>query len=176
MYKSSFLSPLGYIRACSSGTGLYALDWQQHAFTKSYQENCFSRETIRQIKHYLNGQLSNFTVPLDLSAHSPAFVKWLSVLAKVPFGTVITYSELAQRWGNIKAARAAGQACQRNPLPIILPCHRVVRAGGKFDNYSGGDRENPRSPKNIYRKQWLIELETRKLFSYSFAQRSHYSF
>ena len=103
-------------------------------------------------------------------------MKWLSVLAKVPFGTVITYSELAQRWGNIKAARAAGQACQRNPLPIILPCHRVVRAGGKFDNYSGGDRENPRSPKNIYRKQWLIELETRKLFSYSFAQRSHYRF
>ena len=128
---------------------------------KADQENDVSRETIRQIKQYFNSQLSDFKVPLDLSGYSPALVKWLSVLATVPFGDVITYKEFAQRWGNSKAARAAGQACSRNPLPIILPCHRIVQADGKFDNYSGGDKTNPKDPNNIIRKQWLIDLESK---------------
>ena len=127
------------------------------------QENDISRETIRQIKHYFDSQLSDFSVPLDLSSYSPALVKWLSVLATVPFGDVITYKEFAQKWGNIKAARAAGQACRRNPLPVILPCHRIVQANSKFDNYSGGDKTNPRDPKNIIRKQWLINFESQQI-------------
>ena len=161
MYTSSFHSPLGYMRACSNDTGLYRLDWQQKPFIRADQENDVSRETIRQIKHYFNSQLSDFKVPLDLSSHSPAFLKWLSVLATVPFGDVITYKEFAQKWGNIKAARAAGQACRRNPLPIILPCHRIVKADRKFDNYSGGDKKNPKDPNNVVRKQWLIDFESK---------------
>ena len=163
MYTSTFLSPLGYMRACSNDTGLYRLDWQQKPFMSVDQENDVSRETIKQIKHYFNGQLSVFKVPLDLTSYSPALVKWLSVLATVPFGDVITYKQFAQRWGNIKAARAAGQACRRNPLPIILPCHRIIQADGKFDNYSGGDKTNPRDPNNIDRKQWLIDLESKPI-------------
>jgi len=81
----------------------------------------------------------------------------------VPFGHVITYKEFAHRWGNIKAARAAGQACRRNPLPIILPCHRIVHADGKFNNYSGGDKTHPRDSNNIKRKQWLIDLEAKSI-------------
>ena len=161
MYTSSFLSPLGYMRAHASDTGLYRLDWQQHPFTEADQENDVSRETIKQIKRYLKGQLSDFTVPLDLSRQSTAFATWLSVLATVPFGDVITYKELARKWGNVKAARAAGQACRRNPLPIILPCHRIIQANGKFDNYSGGNRKNPRDLNNIKIKQWLINLESK---------------
>ena len=160
MYTSSFLSPLGYMRACSSETGLYALDWQQKPFKKVNQENDVSRETIKQITRYLNNQLTDFTVPLDLSRYSPAFVRWLSVLSAVPFGHVISYKEFALRWGNVKAARAAGQACRRNPLPIILPCHRVVQSNGKFYNYSGGDRKNYKNSTNIKRKQWLINFES----------------
>ena len=163
MYTSLFHSPLGYIRACSNDTGLYRLEWQQKPFMSTGQQNEVSRETIRQIKHYFNRQLSDFTVPLDLSSYSPALVKWLSVLATVQFGEVITYKEFAQRWGNIKAARAAGQACRRNPFPIIVPCHRIVQAGGKFDNYSGGDKTNPKDPNNIFRKQWLIDLESKPI-------------
>ena len=161
MYTTSFLSPLGYMRACSSDTGLYALDWQQKPFKRVNNENDVSRETVEQIKGYLNSQLSDFTVPLDLSRYSPAFVKWLSVLSTVPFGHVITYEEFAQKWGNVKAARAAGQACKRNPLPIILPCHRIVRTNGKIGNYSGGDRERSSRPSNVNIKQWLINLELR---------------
>ena len=161
MYTSSFHSPLGYMRACSSESGLFRLDWQQKPFLRADQENDVSRETIRQLKDYFNKQLSDFIVPLDLSSYSPALIKWWSVLATVPFGDVITYNEFAQRWGNIKAARAAGQACRRNPLPIILPCHRIIQADGKFDNYSGGDKSNPKDPNNLSRKQWLIDLESK---------------
>ena len=163
MYTSSFYSPLGYMRACSTDTGLYRLDWQQQPFVKAGQENDISRETIKQIERYFNGQLSGFTVPLELSSYSPALVKWLFVLDTVPFGDVITYKEFARRWGNIRAARAAGQACRRNPLPLILPCHRIVQADGKFDNYSGGDKTNPRDPYNIQRKQWLIRFESKSI-------------
>ena len=163
MYTSSFRSPLGYMRACSNDTGLYRLDWQQKPFMMADQENDVSRETIRQIKHYFNSHLSDFRVPLDLSSYSPTLVRWLSVLATVPFGNVITYKEFAQRWGNIKAARAAGQACRRNPLPIILPCHRIIQSDGKFDNYSGGNNTSPRDPSNIKRKQWLIDLESKSI-------------
>jgi methylated-DNA-[protein]-cysteine S-methyltransferase len=85
------------------------------------------------------------------------------VLATVPFGDIITYKEFAQKWGNIKAARAAGQACRRNPLPVILPCHRIVQADGKFNNYSGGDKTNPRDPNNVVRKQWLIDFESKSI-------------
>jgi len=163
MFTSTFHSPLGYMRACSNDTGLYRLDWQQKPFMGVDQENDVSRETIRQIKYYFNRQLLDFKVPLDLSSYSPALIKWLSVLATVPFGDVITYKEFAQRWGNIKAARAAGQACRRNPLPIILPCHRIIKADGKFDNYSGGDKTNPKNPNNVRRKQWLIDLESNSI-------------
>ena len=147
----------------SNDTGLYRLDWRQKPFLRADQENDVSRETIKQIKHYLNGQLSDFKVPLDLSSYSPALVKWLSVLATVPFGDIITYKEFARRWGNIKAARAAGQACKSNPLPIILPCHRIVQANGKFNNYSGGDKTNPRDQNNTNKKQWLIGLESKSI-------------
>ena len=162
MYTSSMITPLGYMRANASALGLVALDWQQTAFQTPDNGNDVSRETVAQLKQYLAGTLQDFNLTLDLSAHSTTFQKWLQVLAHIPYGQVVTYQELATRWGSPRAARAAGQACQRNPLPIILPCHRIVRSGGGFDNYSGGDKTTPRDPENIKRKQWLIDLEARR--------------
>ena len=161
MFTSSITTPLGYMRACASSNGLYALDWQQTPFATPDQDNDVSRETVHQLHLYLNGQLKTFALQLDLSGQSEAFRKWLMVMSAIPYGQTITYKGFAEKWGNEKAARAAGQACQRNPLPIILPCHRVVQSDGTFDNYSGGDKTTPRDPENIKRKQWLIDLEAR---------------
>ncbi len=161
MFTSSITTPLGHMRACVSPSGLFALDWQQTPFLQPDHETDVSRETVRQLQLYLSGALKVFSVPLDLSNQSPAFQKWLDVLAGIPYGQTVTYKDFARQWGNEKAARAAGQACQRNPLPIILPCHRVVQADGGFDNYSGGDKTTPRDPSNVKRKQWLIDLEAR---------------
>ena len=179
LYASIIHTPLGYMRAVATQTGLARLEWQQTPFTvppirqgmgqkdRSQKidsqtgslQNDVSRETIHQLDAYLAGRLSEFTISLDLSDISAPLQKWLNILRSVPYGTTISYADYAEKWGNRGAARAAGGACQRNPIPIIIPCHRVLKADGSYDNYSGGDNKNPRQPNNIFRKQWLIEME-----------------
>lgn len=164
LYASIIHTPLGYMRAVATDTGLTRLEWQQMPFTlppdqADTLQNDVSRETIHQIDAYLAGKLSDFTLSLDLSELSKPLQKWLEILRTIPYGTTISYADYAEKWGNRGAARAAGGACQRNPIPIIIPCHRVLKADGSYDNYSGGDNKNPRHPNNIYIKQWLIEME-----------------
>ena len=164
LYASIIHTPLGYMRAVATDTGLTKLEWQQMPFTlppdqADTLQNDVSRETIHQIDAYLAGKLSDFTLSLDLSELSKPLQKWLEILRTIPYGTTISYADYAEKWGNRGAARAAGGACQRNPIPIIIPCHRVLKADGSYDNYSGGDNKNPRHPNNIDRKQWLIEME-----------------
>jgi len=159
IYHSQIDTALGYMRACASTAGLCRLEWQQHPFTGDHEENDVSHETVRQLRSYFSGTLRIFTLPLDLSQHSLAFCKWLSIMQTIGYGQTLSYAGFAERWGNRQAARAAGQACQRNPIPVILPCHRIVPACGSVDAYSGGSDKNPRDPENIERKQWLISFE-----------------
>ena len=187
LYASIIHTPLGYMRAVATQTGLARLEWQQTPFTvppiqqgkgqkdraqnidskTGSLQNDVSRETIHQLDAYLAGRLSEFTISLDLSEISTPLQKWLNILRSVPYGTTISYADYAEKWGNRGAARAAGGACQRNPIPIIIPCHRVLKADGSYDNYSGGDNKNPRHPNNIYRKQWLIEIERKSASPHS---------
>jgi len=159
MFFSTICTELGYMRACTSENGLYRLDWQQTPFTDPDQDNIVSRETIDQLQAYLAGALKFFSVPIDLSGYSPALQNWLNILCSVNYGQVISYADYAERWGNRKASRAAGSACQRNPIPIIIPCHRIVTGTGGYENYSGGDRTKPKTIENINRKTHLIKLE-----------------
>ncbi|MGB2073464.1 MAG: methylated-DNA--[protein]-cysteine S-methyltransferase, partial [Candidatus Puniceispirillaceae bacterium] len=79
--------------------------------------------------------------------------------ARIPYGTVMTYGEFATLAGKPKAVRAAGSACASNPIPIIYPCHRVVRADGSLGNYGGGSDHHPTHPNNLARKSDLLRLE-----------------
>ena len=158
-YKESLTSPLGYMRAITSDSGICRLVWQQHPFTDADNSNSVSRETISQLNAYLSGTLTRFTIPFDFSFISPALAGWLEVMQTIGYGELCSYADFAERWGNRNAARAAGGACQRNPIPIIIPCHRVVKSDGSYDNYSGGADTHPRDPENVRRKQWLIEME-----------------
>lgn len=150
------------MRARASTTGVAALDWQQQPFSWPDQENDVSRETAHQLELYLQGRLQVFSVPLDLSGYTPKRRRWLQVMCGIAYGQTISYQQFAALWGNSKAARAAGQACSQNPIPIIIPCHRVITAAGGVENYGGGDPDSsPTDSENIYRKQWLIDLEAR---------------
>ena len=80
-------------------------------------------------------------------------------MAQIPYGTVMTYGEFAALAGKPKAARAAGSACAGNPIPIIYPCHRVVRAGGSLGSYGGGRDHDPTNSDNLARKGDLLKLE-----------------
>ena len=92
----------------------------------------------REIVEYLAGRRRRFTVPADLSAAPPFHRKVLAALARVPYGRTVTYGQLAARAGRPRAARAVGQAMARNPVPLLIPCHRVVAGGGGLGGFGGG--------------------------------------
>ena len=91
-----------------------------------------------EILQYLAGRRRKFTVPVDLSAAPPFHGKVLWALARIPYGQTVTYGELAARVGRPHGARAVGQAMACNPVPLVVPCHRVVASGGGLGGYRGG--------------------------------------
>ena len=96
-------------------------------------------EARRELNEYFEGTRDRFELPLDWRLSHPGFYRRvLRATARVPFGEVITYGEAADRAGNPRASRAAGTALGSNPIPIVVPCHRVIRAGGDIGNYGGG--------------------------------------
>ena len=162
IFISHLQTPLGLMSAICDELGLLRLDWSQSRLEDSdgsAAANDVSRETINQLTSYLSGKSQKFTLPLSNKAASTSLLKWMGTIASVPYGQTVSYKELAALWGNEKAARAAGNACQKNPLPIIIPCHRILGSSGQFDRYSGGDRTTPTDPANIARKKALLDLE-----------------
>jgi methylated-DNA-[protein]-cysteine S-methyltransferase len=95
-------------------------------------------EACRELDDYFAGRRRAFTMPLDLSLSSGFRRRSLDAMGAIPYGETISYTELASRAGNPRAYRAAGHACATNPIPIVLPCHRVVRRDGDLNWYLGG--------------------------------------
>jgi methylated-DNA-[protein]-cysteine S-methyltransferase len=106
-------------------------------------------EARRQLDDYFDGRLRRFELPVDLRSAGEFHRTVLRELAQVPYGQLTTYGALAARAGRPRAARAVGTAMNRNPLPIVLPCHRVVGSTGKLVGYGGG----------LARKEQLLRLE-----------------
>ena len=159
LYCTSLKTGFGWIRPISNGHSLVRLDWNQTGWDGSDQPDNVSRETKSQLKAFFAGNLHQFNLPLAPAGKSAAGKKWLEVMAQIPYGTVMTYSEFAALAGKPKAARAAGSICASNPIPIIYPCHRVVRANGNLGNYGGGSGHHPTHPDNLARKGDLLRLE-----------------
>ncbi len=93
----------------------------------------------RELDEYFEGRRTRFELPLDLSAVATPFGRRvLEAAAAIPFGQTRTYRDVAADAGNARAIRAAGSALGRNPVPIVVPCHRVLRSGGGLGGYTGG--------------------------------------
>jgi methylated-DNA-[protein]-cysteine S-methyltransferase len=103
----------------------------------------------RELDEYFAGSRTAFDLPLDFALMKPFARKILAVTARIPFGVTSTYGEVAAEAGSPGAARAAGGALGSNPIPIVVPCHRVVARNGTLHGYTGG----------LHRKQRLLELE-----------------
>jgi methylated-DNA-[protein]-cysteine S-methyltransferase len=106
-------------------------------------------EARRELDEYFDGTRRSFDLPLDLRALPPFTVSVLHELARVPYGETTTYGALASKVGHPRAARAVGTVMNRNRIPIVLPCHRVVGSTGNLTGYAGG----------LDRKATLLELE-----------------
>jgi methylated-DNA-[protein]-cysteine S-methyltransferase len=113
-------------------------------------EGCCT-EAAQQIADYFAGRRRDFDLPLDLSGLSDFTRTVLETLRHVPVGSTVSYGQLARRAGRPGAARAVGGAMAGNPLPIVIPCHRVIGSGGRLVGYSGG--------RGVETKEWLLEFE-----------------
>jgi methylated-DNA-[protein]-cysteine S-methyltransferase len=107
-------------------------------------------EARRQLAAYFAGELTEFDLPLKLIGTEFQKTVWQE-LQNIPYGVTISYGELAQRVGNPNSSRAVGAANGRNPISIIVPCHRVIGANGKLTGYGGG----------MDRKEWLLAHESK---------------
>jgi methylated-DNA-[protein]-cysteine S-methyltransferase len=92
----------------------------------------------RQLDAYFEGRLQHFEVPVDWRLSRGFTYRALHAVARIPYGKTRSYAEIAKAAGNERAFRAAGTACGHNPVPLIVPCHRVVQSGGGIGNYGGG--------------------------------------
>lgn len=108
-------------------------------------------EARKQMRAYFAGELTDFDLPLKMIGTEFQKTVWRELL-NIPFGVTISYGELAERVGNPSASRAVGAANGRNPISIIVPCHRVIGSNGKLTGYGGG----------MERKEWLLAHESKR--------------
>ena len=148
MNRIVFDTPVGLMALECQGEYLTALYLPHHHMDPFGIETPLLERGQVELAEYFQGKRREFDLPFAPKG-TPFQQKVWSELAKVPYGTVVTYGELAARVGSPKACRAVGQANHNNPLPIFLPCHRVVGTKGALIGYAGG----------LELKQWLLRLE-----------------
>ncbi|HZY11042.1 MAG TPA: methylated-DNA--[protein]-cysteine S-methyltransferase [Bacteroidota bacterium] len=161
VYCTSFDSRIGRIYIASTENGVCKIsvpresrkdffNWlAQHFDSESVRDNRYrNKDIIDQFTRYFNGKLAKFTCPIDLFG-TPFQIRVWKELMRIPYGTTITYKTLAKRVSAPKAFQAVGRANSANPLPIIIPCHRVLGSNGTLVGYSCG----------IKTKEFLLRLE-----------------
>lgn len=147
MAKCVFETPLGKIIAVADEEGLCSLDFDENA-SASDEENVHLTQLQRELTEYFAGKRKTFDVRLNPKGTPFQRAVWRT-LCDIPYGSVISYSQEAQMLSHAKAVRAVANANGKNPIPIIIPCHRVIAKGGGIGGYSGG----------IWRKEFMLELE-----------------
>jgi len=135
MRTLSFKTPVGFI-TISGEDALEELTFQN--LGSSGAPSPLLLEAQRQIEAYFRGQLRTFDLPLRFTRGTVFQQQVWSALAHIPYGETITYGQLADRLNRPKSSRAVGQACGRNPIGLILPCHRVIGASGALTGFAGG--------------------------------------
>jgi methylated-DNA-[protein]-cysteine S-methyltransferase len=144
--------PLGRLLLTSDGEGLTGIQYPRHqpSTPPAHWKRDPQRftEACRQLRAYFAGELRDFDLPLAM-AGSPFERRVWNALRTIPHGKTVSYGHIAARIGQPKACRAVGLANGRNPMPIVVPCHRVIGADGGLAGYGGG----------LDTKRWLLELE-----------------
>ena len=153
IYYTELDSPIGVLLITCDGEAITGLHMEQQASKpvtddRWQRDDVCLREARAQLKAYFDGRLKRFDLPLTGAGTGFQQLVW-NALRDIPYGETETYGQLAQRIGNRNASRAVGLANGRNPIGIIVPCHRVIGANGTLTGYAGG----------IERKRWLLAHE-----------------
>lgn len=152
MYAQSFLETSHGILeiSCSKSALLSVYFIDSRPKESKYSESQLSQQVKKQLQDYLDGKITEFDVPLGAKGTKFQQQVW-QALCDIPYGETRSYGDIAKSIGNPKAVRAVGAANGKNPISIIVPCHRVIGANGKLTGYAGG----------LSRKEWLLTLEDR---------------
>jgi methylated-DNA-[protein]-cysteine S-methyltransferase len=155
IYHQYMDSPIGKLLVAGNEKGLHFIDFPKNGKPSlpesDWKENPKPlQEALQQLEAYFAGELKTFSLNLCLDVR-PFQKKVLTTLRRVPYGQTISYGKLAEKIGSPKASRAVGQANAKNPIPIVIPCHRVIGSNGKLTGFGGG----------ISIKQALLDLEQR---------------
>lgn len=144
---NSKIGPLYFVATDSALRGIF---WKKQSapFIQSFKECAVLERAVRQVEEYLDGKRSQFDLPLEPIGTEFQRKVWRE-LARIPYGKTISYTELARKIRNERAVRAVGTANGRNPLSLVIPCHRVIAADGTLGGYAGG----------LEIKKRLLELE-----------------
>jgi methylated-DNA-[protein]-cysteine S-methyltransferase len=155
-------SPVGPLLLASTPRGLVCISYSEFRGDDETLQSLAARlsprvieaparldDARRQLDDYFSGRLTAFSLPIDWSLVGDFGRRVLGRTAEIPYGSVSTYGDVARAIGSPRAARATGNALGSNPMPIVVPCHRVVASGGKMGGYTGG----------IERKELLLTLE-----------------
>lgn len=149
-FYSYLTSPIGMVEICA---GEYAIDSIYFVENQNHEAkgNAISKLAKEQLSAYFEGKLTSFDLPLGVQGTEFQQKVW-NALSQIPYGETCSYADIAQRLHNPKAVRAVGAANGKNPISIVVPCHRVIGASGKLTGYAGG----------LERKSWLLTLEQRQ--------------
>ncbi|MDP5189388.1 methylated-DNA--[protein]-cysteine S-methyltransferase [Rheinheimera baltica] len=148
MYCQFISSPLGHIKITANADGITEIMFS--SATEHGTPSRFTELAAIQLQAYFAGTLQQFTLPLAASGTLFQQHVW-QTLCEVPFGMTCSYADIARRIGNNNAVRAVGSANGRNPIAIVVPCHRVIGANGTLTGYAGG----------LEKKAWLLKHEQR---------------
>jgi methylated-DNA-[protein]-cysteine S-methyltransferase len=150
-------SPIGPLMLAGDDAGLRLVHFSTGRRPKApeadwVEDKAPFKEVIRQLEEYFHGKLRDFDLPLALDGTDFQLLVWRN-LQKIPYGETVSYGQLARRIGNPAASRAVGLANGSNPIPIIIPCHRVIGSNGDLTGFGGG----------LPVKKKLLALESRQL-------------
>jgi methylated-DNA-[protein]-cysteine S-methyltransferase len=155
-------SPLGEIWLAATQVGLAVVAWSQNESTfheylaKRYRCHLVKDPeklglAVDEISRYLSGKLNKFSLPIDWSLMRPFQQAVLNRTIAIPYGQTRSYGEIAREINHPGAARAVGRAEAFNPMPLVIPCHRVIGSDGKLRGYGGGQ--------GLPTKEWLLQME-----------------
>jgi len=157
--RTSMTSPIGELTILATDDAVVSIRWDHEPFDPrltgdvvdvAHGEHAVLDEAVRQLDEYFNGERLEFDLPLEPNGTPFQHQAW-TALRSIPFGETISYGEQARRLGDRNKSRAVGAANGKNPIPIVVPCHRVVGSNGHLTGFAGG----------LNVKAWLLDHELR---------------
>lgn len=147
MYRAYYESPIGLIEVRGIETAVQAVEFVDER-VETYESHPLTQEAVRQLDQYFRQERRVFELNLDPGGTHFQKSVWDKLLT-VPYGHIVSYMDIANLLEKPKAVRAVGAANGKNPIAIILPCHRIIGSNGKLTGYAGG----------LWRKEWLLRHE-----------------